>query len=94
VIKGNKGIKISLIVFLVGTITFFHYVTELSQHLHHIFYQGLYFIPIILSGFWFGLRGALATSLSITLIYIPFTFIYWKSFTAGDFNNVIEIVLY
>jgi signal transduction histidine kinase len=49
---------------------------------------------VILGGFWFGLRGALATSLSITLLCIPFTFIYWEGFTAGDFNNLMEMVLY
>ena len=93
-IKRKKEIKIILIVLLVGTITFFHYLTELNEHLHHVFYQGLYFLPVILAGFWFGLRGALATSLGITLLYIPFTFIYWKGFTAGDLNNLMEMVLY
>jgi two-component system sensor histidine kinase HydH len=32
--------------------------------------------------------------LSITLLSLPFTFIYWKEFTTGDFNNVMEMVLY
>jgi signal transduction histidine kinase len=91
--KGRR-VKIILVVALVAVITFFLYSTELRDHLHHIFYQGLYFIPVILAGFWFGLRGALATSLSITLLCIPFTFIYWKGFTTGDFNNVMEMVLY
>ncbi len=92
--KRKKEVRIILIVFLVGTVTLFQYSTDLSEHIHHIFYQGLFFLPVILEGFWFGLRGALATSLSITLLCVPFTFIYWKSFTAGDFNNIMEMVLY
>lgn len=91
--KGGK-IKIFFIIFLVGIITVFHYVSEIREHLHHIFYQGVYFLPLMLSGFWFGLRGGLLTSLSITILYLPFTFIYWKGFTAGDFNNIMEMVLY
>ena len=91
--KGEK-IEILFITVLVGLITVFHYVSELREHLHHIFYQGLYFLPVMLSGFWFGLRGGLLTSLSVTILYLPFTFIYWKGFTAGDFNNIMEMGLY
>jgi len=91
--KGKK-IKIISVIVVVGIITIFHYVTELREHSHHIFYQSLYFLPVMLSGFWFGLRDGLLTSLSITMLYLPFTFIYWKGFTAGDFNNVMEMVLY
>jgi signal transduction histidine kinase len=37
---------------------------------------------------------ALATSLTITIILLPFTFIHWDGFSAGDFNNVMELMLY
>jgi two-component system sensor histidine kinase HydH len=93
-VEQGEKVKILIIVMLVGVITVSHYVSELRQHQHHIFYQGLYFLPIMLSGFWFGLRGGLLTSVSITILYLPFTFIYWKGFTAGDFNNIMEMVLY
>ena len=90
----NQRIKIVLIATLVVCITFFHYSTELKAHHYHIFYQGLYFLPVMLAGFWFGLRGALITSFSITILYLPFTFIYWKDLSANDFNNLMEIILY
>ncbi len=90
----GKLAKILFISALVVIVTFFQYSTELSEHRHHIFYQGLFFLPIMLAGFWFGLRRALATSLSITLLLLPFTFMYWKGLSAGDFNNVTELVLY
>ena len=48
----------------------------------------------MLAGFWFGLRGGLGTSLSITIFYIPFTFMHWEGFSGGDFNNLMEMVLY
>ncbi len=86
--------KIAFVAFLVGGITLAHYVTEWKVHHYHIFYQGLYFLPVILSGFWFGLRGALAASLSITILYLPFTVIHWNGFSADDFNSIMEMVLY
>jgi two-component system sensor histidine kinase HydH len=90
----GKLVKIILILALVIIITFFQYSTELSEHRHHIFYQGLFFLPVMLAGFWFGLRSGLVASVSITLLLLPFTFLYWGGFSAGDFNNVMELVLY
>ncbi len=91
--KGTKA-KIAFVVFLVGGTTLAHYFTEWKVHHYHIFYQGLYFLPVILAGFWFGLRGALGTSLSITILYFPFTIINWNNFSADDFNSIMEMVLY
>lgn len=79
---------------LVTGITLLHYFTEWKVHYYHIFYQGLYFLPVMIAGFWFGLRGALCVSLSITILYLPFTIIHWKGFSADDFNSVMEMVLY
>ena len=91
--RSIKG-KIAFVAFLVGGITLAHYFTEWKVHHYHIFYQGLYFLPVILSGFWFGLRGALGTSLSISILYLPFTIINWNNFSADDFNSVMEMALY
>jgi signal transduction histidine kinase len=88
----NK-IKPALIIGLVALITILQYSTDLSEHRHHILYQGLFFIPIMLAGFWFGLRSVLATSIGITLLLIPFTYFHWSGI-AGDFNNVMEMILY
>jgi signal transduction histidine kinase len=90
----NKRIRIILIASLISITAFSQYFTDLNEHRLHIFYQSLFFLPVILAGFWLGLRAALATSLTITVILLPFTFIYWSGFSAGDFNNVMEMVLY
>ncbi len=87
-------VKITVIAILVGGITLFHYLTEMNQHLYHLSYQGLYFLPVMLAGFWFGLKGGLATSLSITLLYLPFTIVHWDGLSAGDVNSIIEMLLY
>jgi K+-sensing histidine kinase KdpD len=39
----------------VGGITFLHYSTQMDRNLQHAFYRELYFLPIVLAGFWFGL---------------------------------------
>ena len=89
-----KKFKITLLLVSIVGITLCHYITELRAHHYHLVYQGVYFLPIMLAGFWFGLRGALSTSLSITILYLPFTIMHWEGFSGGDFNNVMEMVLY
>jgi signal transduction histidine kinase len=89
-----KKRKAVLIAAMVGVITVFLYLSELKEHTHHLFYQGLYFIPVMLAGFWLGLKGGLMTSATITLLQLPFTFIYWGGFTIGDANNLMELILY
>ncbi len=64
-------IRIFIIIFLIGIIAFFDYWTDMHHRRYHILYEGLFFLPVMLSGLWFGLRGALAASMVITLVLIP-----------------------
>jgi signal transduction histidine kinase len=90
----NDKFKMPLIMVLVGGISYLHYATAMSQHYEHIFYRELYFLPIILAGFWFGLKGALLTSASITGLYLPFIVMHWQHFSPNAFDNILTSVLY
>ncbi len=90
----NHQAKIILIATLVLGITGLHIMTSQKQELSHIFYRELYFLPLILTAFWFGLRGALITSLSVTIIYLPYTLFHWQSFSTDDLNRLLEIMLF
>ncbi len=89
-----KSGKILLIAALVLGISALHYGTQLTEHHYHIFYREIYFLPIILAGFWFGLRGAVCTSLAISAAYLPFIVRHWQGFSPDDFSKVMEIALY
>lgn len=86
--------KITLIVILVVGISLLHYLTSQSRYHYHIFYGELYFLPIILAGLWFGLRGALSVSLGITACYLPFVYWHWHGFSPDDFDRVLSVALY
>ena len=92
-VSDHKG-KIVLIVALIAGITALHYRTDLSARHYHVFHLGVYFFPVILAGFWFGLTGGLATSLSITMLSLPFILRTWQGFSAEDFHNIKILVLY
>lgn len=86
--------KITLIVIMVVGISLLHYLTDQSRYHYHVFYGELYFLPIVLAGFWFGLRGALATSLGITAAYLPFVYWHWHGFSSDDFDRMLSMALY
>jgi signal transduction histidine kinase len=93
-VLNKSNIKILFIVILVGAIGSLHYSTQHSQIYHHIVYRELYFLPLILGGFWFGLRGGLITSFSIVASYMPFVILRWDSFSPDDLDKSIEIILF
>lgn len=90
----SRKTKITLIVILVVGISLLHYLTDQSRYYYHIFYGELYFLPIVLAGFWFGLRGALAASLGITACYLPFVYWHWHGFSPDDFDRLLSVALY
>jgi signal transduction histidine kinase len=83
-----------MIVILVVGISLLHYLTDQSRYHYHVFYGELYFLPIVLAGFWFGLRGALSTSLGITAAYLPFMYWHWQGFSSDDFDRMLSMALY
>ena len=71
-----KPTKIGCIVFLVTVVTILHYSTIHGKLWMHIPHRELYFLPILLASYWFGLSFGLVTSLTISLIYAPHVFIH------------------
>jgi len=58
-----------LIIVLVGAISFLHYSPIPGYMGMHILHRELYFIPILMASFWFGIKVGLATSLAVSLVY-------------------------
>jgi signal transduction histidine kinase len=86
--------RIIIVAMLVAGISFLHYSTKTQQVYHHIFYRELYFLPLVLAGFWFGLKGGILTSLTITALYIPEIVMDWQGFSPDDFGKILETLLF
>ena len=87
-------VRITLIGMLVAVISALHYGTDPGHRYLHILYRELYFLPIVLAAFWFGLRGALVTSLTITAIFVPLTVSHWQNLSPDDFSLAMDKLLY
>ncbi len=92
--SGKSSIRALVPAGLVLAITALHVLTAQEQQRIHIVYRELYFLPLILAGFWYGLRGALVTSLTVTAFYLPYTVYHWQSFSPDDLDSLLEIVLF
>lgn len=85
-------------------VTVAHFGTPPQHEWLHDVFRRLYYIPIIVAAFLFGLRGALLTSLLVSVLYLPHAF--WlvgphahhhgmlHADPTGTANKVLEIVLY
>jgi len=92
--KSHLYFRLSLIVALILFITVLHYFTGTEHSQNHGIYRRLYYVPIILSGFWFGIRGGLISSLIVSVIYTPHILIQWEHNAPIRVEQTLEIVLY
>jgi signal transduction histidine kinase len=78
----KQSTKIGLIAVLIVMVTILHYSSAHGGLGAHIAHRELYFIPILLCSFWFGLKPGIAISAAISVIYAPHVF----SSSATDSN--------
>ena len=81
-----------------------HVATPSAQEWLHDVYRRLYYIPIILGGFLFGVRGGVLTALLASLLYLPHAFFLvgphahhhgmLNADPTGTANKILELVLY
>jgi len=92
----KHDVPIRLFVILAGIvgISLLHYLTPLTKPVLHDIYQRLYYLPIILASFWFGLRGGIGTALIVSIVYAPHIIYQWGGHPAMDAEKYLEILLY
>jgi signal transduction histidine kinase len=83
----------ALLGFVIG-ISLLHYLTPLRLAMLHDIFQRLYYIPIILSAFWFGFRGGVGCAILVTLCYAPHILFQWGGHLAMEMEKYLEVLLY
>lgn len=86
--------RITQIASLVLVISAAHYTTAMTDLRPHVVLRELYYLPIILAGLWFGLRGGLIASGLVVLLYAPMIALNWSGLAATDLERVLECVLF
>jgi len=94
-IKSNqKWLKIVVIIFLVSVLALFHYLTGIEQSPYYGFYCRLYYLPIVLAGLWFCLRGGVLVAVLVSILFAPHIFFNWGQFDVIPLEYYFEIILF
>ena len=89
--------KIIALALFIIFISLSHYITGTEHKYHglHEIYRRLYYIPIILSAFWFGLKGGISCAIVVSFFYLPHVIYQWGgNFLTDELPRTLEIILY
>ncbi len=89
----DKKSKLLLIACLIIGTVLFHYGTPHRLMYLHILLQTLFFVPVSLSGWWFGKKGGLAAAAVISAVYIHHAVTVMMPTTDLAVSNGIQIFL-
>jgi signal transduction histidine kinase len=89
-----KPKHLAIVSFLIIGITALHYSTMTAKVHYHTLYRDLYFIPILLMSFWYGLKVGVFTSLIVILLYLPHVFMTWAGQPGVNFGNLMQIFIF
>lgn len=92
-IHGAKG-RVVILVLLTAVIALFHFVVPTESHGYHalhIVLRKLYFLPPVMAGAWFGLRGAVYTTSAVTILFSLHAFLDWPGNYMEQANQMGEL---
>ncbi len=86
--------RLVLLLLLVAVITALHYLTGTEHSHNHGIYRRLYYVPIVLGGIWFLLRGGVGIALLVSVLYAPHVLFQWGHLPTIHLEQYLEILLY
>lgn len=92
--KFEFPIRFAVILGAIIGITLLHYSTPLTKPVLHDVFQRLYYLPIILAAFWFGLKGGIGTALVVSILYAPHIILQWGDRPMLETEKYLEILVY
>lgn len=86
--------RVGLLFITITVISLLHYLSPTSYHHLHAIFQRLYYIPIILSAYWFGAKYGFATAILTGFLYTPHIFFQWSFDPMESFTQYVEIGMF
>lgn len=87
--------RIAVLAGMLAAVSLSHYYTSFRFEQIHDVYTRLYYIPIILAAFWFGVRGGLIASVAATALFLPHVIFQWSVHAMhGHFSQYIEMGMF
>jgi signal transduction histidine kinase len=90
----RKWLKLGLIALTLGAILLLHYFTFDNMKYEHAVHRMLFYLPLVLGSFWFGLTGALSVCAAVIICSLPYAILTWQGLTPEDFDILLQAVLF
>lgn len=87
-------LRLPLVLLLVAIISWLHFRLGPDQAVAHVFLQDFYFLPIILTGFWWGPWAGLTVALVVSGLYAPYVALVHHLTPATMTSAVTQMVLF
>ena len=84
--QGGSKVKIYILVILVVCVGLLHFLIPTDTHTWHkvhIILRKLYYLPPVMAGAWFGLRGSFPVTLAVRLLFSLHAFLDWPGNCKG-----------
>jgi two-component system sensor histidine kinase HydH len=86
--------RIAGLLLLVAVISTLHYVTSPARTVWHEAFQRLYYVPVILGAYWYGVPGGLLVAVAASIAYIPHIRTAWTSSIQQQASRYAELVVF
>lgn len=92
--KPVRGTRAAFLASLLLLVTLFHYLAGGAQAgMLHGLLGHLYILPIILSAYWYGIKGGVSVSIVASILFSPHLFLHWQD-PFLDIYNYVELFLF
>jgi two-component system, NtrC family, sensor histidine kinase HydH len=78
----------------VAVVSALHYVTPPEHFVLHAVYQRLYYVPVILAAYWFGVRGGLGAAVISSIAYAPHIHTAWSHNAPYTVSQYAELLVF
>lgn len=89
--------RIVILLVSLAVISVLHFLTGISssvEHLFHVLFRLAYFVPLMLSAWWFGVRGGAWMSAACCLLLSAHIFVNWSGNLGENMNQIAMVVLF
>src|ERR1044071_1550208 len=90
----GQPIVLALRAAAIAAITLLHYLTSAHLLEYHTVYRSLYYLPIAGAAFAYGLRGGVAVSSLVILLYLPHVLGMGETLPGGMVDNLLELPVF
>ncbi|MCW5979355.1 MAG: DUF4118 domain-containing protein [Bryobacteraceae bacterium] len=91
---GSERIRATVILGVVLSISFLHYIIPPALVHWHYILQRLFYLPVIYAALHFGWRGGLATAVFAGVFYSPLVLVRWQQLPYYSLTQYLEVIIF